>query len=116
MERRFFFTVTIYKMTEVLHANVFFFITSIGVIIFSLLLCIVLFHIIKILKSIRMIIERIETGSEIIAEDMTSFRESFTRGGILSHLIGIFMGLKSSIKPTKKKRKSKTKLVIKDED
>jgi len=49
-----------YCMSEVLQANIFFFITSVAVILFTLLLCIALYHVVKILKSIRRVMEKVE--------------------------------------------------------
>lgn len=112
-------------MSEVLQTNIFFFITGIAVIIFTLLLCILLYHVIKITKSIRRIMDRIEAGSEIIAEDMSHFRRYFTEGSLISSLLGVFLGVrrggssssaaKTSKKSTKKKA-TKGVLQIKDED
>lgn len=104
-------------MSEVLQANVFFFITSIAVIVFSILLCVVLYHAIKIMKSAQRIIERIEEGSEVIAEDMSNLREYFVERSLISQIIGIFLGRReggSRARNTKKAR-PKTELTITDE-
>jgi uncharacterized membrane protein len=87
-------------MTEVLHANIFFFITAIAVVVFTLLLCVLLFHVIKITQSVRRIVDRIEEGSEVIAEDMVQLRRFFAEGSIVTHLLSMFMG-------QKKRRKNK---------
>ena len=89
-------------MTEVLHANIFFFITSIAVIVFALLVCVLMYHLIKITKSIRRIVDRIEEGSEVIVEDLTQLREFFAEGNIMTHVLGMFMG-----RQTRKRRKKK---------
>ncbi len=106
-------------MNEVLHANVFFFITGIAVIVFTALLCVALFHGIKVLKSLRRIMERIEMGTEVIAEDMQSVRAYFSGDGLIRRLIIKFMG-KSHTKDedeskAKQKDKRKGELKIKDE-
>lgn len=109
-------------MSEVLEANIFFFITSIAVIVFTLLLCILLYHLIKILKTVRRVIERIEAGSEIIAGDMMHFRKFFAEQSFLSSLIGAFFGrangrtTKKSARRKKSAERAKTTLAIKDED
>ncbi len=113
-------------MSEVLHANIFFFITGIAVIVFTMLLCIVLYHVIKILKSVRKVIDRIEAGSEVIAEDLQSFRAYFAEQSIIARVIRAMMGNSrtagSSVKrpassPKKEVRKiAKTELKINDED
>ena len=74
-------------MSEVLQANIFFFITGVAVIIFTALLCLVLFHIIKVLKSLRRIMDRIEAGTEVIAGDMQHVREFFTQEGFFGKII-----------------------------
>ncbi len=75
-------------MSEVLQANVFFFITGVAVIVFTALLCVALFHVIKVLKSLRRIMDRIEAGTEVIAEDMQEMRKFFTQEGFFGKLIG----------------------------
>jgi hypothetical protein len=107
-------------MSEVLHANIFFFITGIAVIVFSALLCVALFHIIKVLKSLRRIMDRIEEGTEVIAEDIQNVREYFTEGGFIGRFVSSLMGSSrggASQKDHKagKSERKKTELKIKDE-
>jgi hypothetical protein len=79
-------------MSEVLHADIFFFITGIAVIVCSAILCVALFHAIKVLKSMRRIMARIEEGTEVIAEDMHHVREFFTQEGFLARLFATLTG------------------------
>lgn len=79
-------------MNEVLHANIFFFIASVATVVFCVLICFILYHVLKIVKSIRAIIERIEAGSEIIAKDVAHVRELVASGGIWSRLIQFIIG------------------------
>lgn len=103
-------------MNEVLHANIFFFITGIAVIVFTALLCVVLFHSIKILKSLRRIMDRIESGTEIIAEDMQQMRAYFTADGLLTRLIAKLVGTSESRgSRAKKGDKRRSELKISDE-
>lgn len=78
-------------MNEILHANIFFVIASIGTVIFLVLVSIILFHAIKIIKSVRRIIEKIEAGSEILASDVSNFRSQIINGGFLSRFLGLFI-------------------------
>ena len=71
-------------MSEILQANIFFFITSIAVIVFTFLLSVVLFHLIKIMKSVRKITERVEVESEAIADDVERLRVFITEESFLS--------------------------------
>jgi hypothetical protein len=104
-------------MTEILQANLFFFITSIAVITFTLLLCFALYQVIKILKSIRRIVDRIEEGSEMIAEDVENFRLFVTEGSLVSQLIGFFMGnRKAAARPRKARRASGKEIAVSDDE
>ena len=71
-------------MSEILQANIFFFITSIAVIVFTFLLSVALFHLIKIMKSVRKIMERVEVESEAIADDVERLRVFITEESFLS--------------------------------
>ncbi len=103
-------------MSEILQANIFFFITGIAVIVFTALLCVALFHVIKVLKSLRRIMERIEEGTEIIAEDLESVRAYFTEDGFFPRLLGSLMGSKQSGgRRSGKQEKKRTELKVKDE-
>ena len=106
-------------MNEVLHANVFFFITGIAVIVFTALLCVALFHGIKVLKSLRRIMERIEMGTEVIAEDMQNVRAYFSGEGIIRRLITKLVGRPhhehDAESKAKHREKRKGELKIKDE-
>lgn len=79
-------------MNEVLHANIFFFIASVATVVFCVLICFILYHVLKIVKSLRAIVERIEAGSEVIARDVAHVRELVASGGIWSRLIQFIIG------------------------
>jgi hypothetical protein len=79
-------------MNEVLHANIFFLIASIATIIFSILACFILYQVIKIAKAVRSILERIEAGSEKIAEDVAHVRSLVSNGGMMSRVITFIVG------------------------
>jgi len=78
-------------MNEILHANVFFVIASIATTIFCIMVCIILYQVIKIVRSIRAIVERVEVGSEAIVEDMAQIREYVANGGLFARIIKFFM-------------------------
>lgn len=88
-------------MNEILHANIFFVIASIATVCFCILICVVLYHLIKIMQSIRAILARVEEGSEVIAEDLSHLRAAIMEGGIVSRLIALFFG---GAKAPKRKR------------
>ena len=79
-------------MNEVLHANIFFIIASIATVVFCILISIILYHLLKIVRSIRSIVERIEAGSEVIAQDVAHVRELVASGGIIARIMQFVMG------------------------
>lgn len=81
-------------MTEVLHANIFFVITSIAVVVFIILVAIALYHVIKIIKSLRRIVERIEMGSERIAEDVEDVREFVRTSNPIAQILRFAMSFR----------------------
>ena len=76
-------------MSEILQANVFFVIASVGTVIFILLLSVALYHLIKIIRSVRRIVDRVEAGSEVVAGDLRELRENLSPTRVLSFLLGL---------------------------
>ncbi len=74
-------------MNEVLHANIFFIIASIATVMFVILVCIAMYHVIKILTAIRTIVDRIAEGSDVIAEDVSAMRDFVKSGGLVAYII-----------------------------
>ena len=110
-------------MSEVLHANVFFFITGIAVIVFTSLLCVVLFQGIKILQSIRRIVMRVEDTADALGADINEIRTNFSKGGAIQIVKHLLFGNKSDIiddntntinDTTKKNSRKQSFLKIKD--
>lgn len=81
-------------MTEVLQANIFFAITAAAVVVFTIFLCVAVYYVIKILRAVRSITERIDVGSETIADDMKQLRSYITEGSLISQVIGLFINNK----------------------
>lgn len=92
-------------MNEVPHANIFFIIASVATVAFCILTCIILYHVMKIVRSIRSIIERVEAGSEVIAQDVANVRELIASGGIFSRLFQFIMGATRGRSSTSRRRK-----------
>ena len=92
-------------MNEILHANIFFVIASVATVIFCIMVCVILYHVIKITKSIRSIVERVEAGSEAIAGDIEQVREYVSSGRLFSRIIKFFMGASNVTKKRRTKRK-----------
>ncbi len=91
-------------MSEVLQANIFFFIASAATIVFAIMTCIVLYYVIKILITIRSIVERIEAGSDVIADDVSAMREFVKSGGLVAYLINRVSPKKRSTRSSRAKQ------------
>ena len=77
-----------------------------------ILLSVILYHVIKIVKSVRAILDKVEAGSEVLAEDVSNLRSQIISGGsfvtrfitLLINNLGIFGGQESG-----RRRSSSTK-------
>jgi hypothetical protein len=67
-------------MSEILQANIFFMITAVAVVTVTIFVAIALYHVIRILRAVRDIVERVREGSEVIADDVANMREGFVSG------------------------------------
>ena len=102
-------------MTEVLQANIFFFITAISVVVFTLFLCVAAYHFIKILRTLRRIMDRVEEGTEVLADDFESVRNYFAEDGLLPRLMRTFMGASRGNERRRTTKHRKADLKVKDE-
>lgn len=104
-------------MSEVLHANIFFFITGIAVIVVSAIFCVALFHAIKVLKSLRRIMLRIEEGAETIVEDIHQVSDFFTQEGFFARVFAILTGSgrRAGTRTTRERTSKRSELKIRDE-
>ncbi len=94
-------------MSEVLQANIFFYIASVATVVFCIVVTLILFQIFKILKVFRSILERIDSASETMSEDVAHVRKLVATGGLVSTIMGLVFGAK---------KKKRTKSTIVDED
>lgn len=91
-------------MNEVLQTNVFFVITSIAVVLLTILVSVALFYLIRILRNVRDITDRLKRGSEQLAEDALAMR-SFVHEGIIGTIRLFFSrSTKTAARPSKKAR------------
>lgn len=74
-------------MTEVLQTNIFFFITGLAILLFTALLCVLVYHLIKISKSVRRIMERVEAGAESLTEEVHQIRSHLRGGGVVRKVV-----------------------------
>ena len=99
-------------MSETLHANIFFFITSVAVVAVTMMSVVVLWYVVAILREVRKIAMKVSRASEGLESDFAYIREEIRQGSttILSFLhaaSGFFLGGL----PAHKKRASSKKKV-----
>lgn len=87
-------------MSEVLQANIFFYIASVATVVFCIVVTMILFQMYKVMKVVRSILERVDAASETMSEDVAHVRKLVATGGLVSTIIGLVFG-------TKKKRRTK---------
>ncbi len=90
-------------MEDILQANIFFFITAIGVIVLTTLGCILLYQLIKIVRAIRRIVDRVDAGSEVIIEDIEHIRENLNPANLISYIMRFVPG---AAPPRRRRRKN----------
>ena len=81
-------------MSEILHANIFFIIASIGVVLFIIITSLILFHVYKIVRTLRRIIDRVEVGSMALAEDIDDLRNSLNPTKLIAFVMSLIPGRK----------------------
>ena len=85
-------------MNEILQANVFFVIASVATVLFTIIVCLILWQVLKLVKSLRRIMERIEEGSAQVAEDVAHVRSLLYNGGMIARVMGFMAGKKTKTK------------------
>lgn len=78
-------------MAEVLLANLFFIITGSAVLVVTAFVCIVCYHAIKIERTMRRILHRVETGAEVFLDDARAFRDHIANGGFFGKIVSVVM-------------------------
>ena len=97
-------------MNETLHANIFFFITSVAVVAVTLMLVVVLWYVISILREVRKVATKVSQASEGLERDLEFIRAEVRSNigklaGFVSTVGGFFLGgLTKKKRPATKKR------------
>ena len=91
-------------MNEVLHANIFFVIASVATIVFCILVTLILYHVLKIVRAVRRLVERVEATSQQLSDDVVALRESVAaQSGFVMNFISSILGVTMS-KPKRRRR------------
>ncbi len=91
-------------MDTLIHADIFFFITTIAVVLIALVSTVALVYFIRILKNVLRVSEMVKEETKLVREDLRATRQNMREDGFrLKHLISFFSNL-SSKKPRSKKQ------------
>jgi len=97
-------------MDDILKADIFFFITTIAVIVLSVFLGIAFFYAIRILRDIKHISSMAKKESDVISEELSELRENIKGGGAkLKYFLSFFDKIYKGNKRIKQKPKRKKK-------
>lgn len=77
-------------MNTLIKADIFFFITSVAVIVLSIGLVIALFYIIRILRNVEDISETVKDESQAVAGDISQLRSTIKSGKLITGLFSFF--------------------------
>jgi hypothetical protein len=96
-------------MDSILQSNIFFFITSVCVVLVTVGVLILIVYAVRILSDVRSFLDRIRKGTDVVAEDLGEIRTTLKDKGIWK---GFALALVSAIsgavqKSQAKKRKTK---------
>ncbi len=100
-------------MEGMLKSDIFFFVTTIAVVVISIGLLIAVFYLIKILKDIRHISDKVKEESDEIIKDVKSLREGVKKEGlrfkdVSLFFINLFRSKKKSGGNKRKKKKDES--------
>jgi len=102
-------------MSEVLQANIFFFITSVAVVVVTILIGVALFYVVMILRNVRDISNKVKRGSEVLGQDLSDFRAAVKQEGTKAkNIVDFFVG-RLKTKAKRRTRKTQTKKEEKSE-
>ncbi len=94
-------------MSEVLHANIFFIIASVATVVFCIFICMILYQVYKIARAIRSILDRVDTASAVVSQDVSELRAFVTTGGSwFARVLQLMVGEVGE--PTPRRRRKKT--------
>ena len=89
-------------MNSLIKSDVFFFITSIAVVVLTILLCVLIFYLIKVSKDIKYISQKAKSEADNVVKDIQNLRDGVKQQGQnLKNLLNFFGRNKNSTKKNK---------------
>ena len=107
-------------MQTLVHADIFFFISSIALIVLSILLSIALYYAIGVLRAVREVSSRLKRASADIEHDLQLLRSQVkAEGQRVKGMADLFLGFiarASTPKAVRRKRAAKSEVEVEEED
>ncbi|OGC88438.1 hypothetical protein A2419_01695 [Candidatus Adlerbacteria bacterium RIFOXYC1_FULL_48_26] len=96
-------------MNDLLHANIFFFITSVATVLIAMLVSVVLFYIARIMRDISGIVRKINSVSDDLEQDFQDLRREIKNEGTkVRTIVDVALGFFLSRVQKRTTRKPKT--------
>lgn len=80
-------------MSTLIHADIFFFVTTIAVVLIGLLFIVVIIYVVRILNDMRYISGVVRKETDILAEDLEGFRDKVKSEGFAPSFFSFIAGL-----------------------
>src|SRR5581483_622493 len=94
-------------MNDLIHADVFFFITSIAVIVLGLGMAVAMFYVVAILRDLREIVGKVRRASDHIEQDFEELRSQIkAEGARVRTIVDLVVGMVSRKMPLRRKKKA----------
>jgi|SRR6185437_2610275 len=105
-------------MQTLVHADVFFFISSIALVVLSILLAVALFYAISVMRDVKEVSVKLKKASADIEKDIEGFRNELkAKGNKISGMADMVLGFVArALTPKVKKRKPKAEALVAEED
>ena len=84
-------------MEEILKADIFFFTATVAVVVVAIMVCILLYHLIKTIKLVERVASRLEEGSEAVVKDLSRIRSKLFSGNAIGLLVGTIGALTTGL-------------------
>ncbi len=93
-------------MDTLIHADIFFFVTTIAVVIVAAIFIVVLIYLIKVLMDLKKITEQVRDEAILVREDLSDLRSNIKREGFKLHsLVDFVAGIFKRKKAPRSKKK-----------
>jgi uncharacterized protein YoxC len=93
-------------MNALIHADIFFFITSIAVVLVTALLVTALIYLVRILRDAKSVTGKVKEETELISEDINTLRDKTKKTGIkLKNFLEFFSNLSGGGRKSARRRK-----------